>query len=180
MTTSPLRFPRRIPFVEQLGFELWAFAGGQAELRVDLAEGHLNSWQVAHGGVLMTMLDVAMAHAARSGAGAPASAAGDGAASAAVDAAGAAVPSGSHGPGVATIEMKASFMRPAEGRLRALATLLDRTATLAFCEGRVIDDEGRLCAHATATFKYLRALPTKGRHIKTLHPAAPPAPEEQP
>ena len=51
-----IQFPVRIPFVEELGLELWAFGGGSAEVRVDLAEAHLNSWEVAHGGVLMTLL----------------------------------------------------------------------------------------------------------------------------
>ncbi|MBU6258958.1 MAG: PaaI family thioesterase [Burkholderiales bacterium] len=148
MKHGPLRFPLHIPFVEELGFELWAFAGGQAQLRVDLAQAHLNSWEVAHGGVLMTLLDVAMAHAARS-----------------VNAA-----QEDHGPGVATIEMKTSFMRAAEGRLTANAKLLHRTTTLAFCEGSVLDDDGALCAHATATFKYLRALPSKRRELKPLQP----------
>ena len=60
-----LQFPLHIPFVEQLGLELWGFGDGRAEIRVDLTEAHLNSWEVAHGGVLMTLLDVAMAHAAR-------------------------------------------------------------------------------------------------------------------
>jgi uncharacterized protein (TIGR00369 family) len=141
-----IEFPIRIPFVEQLGLELWAFGHGQAELRVDLAEAHLNSWEVAHGGVLMTMLDVAMAHAARS-----------------VNSAGP-----DQGPGVATIEMKTSFMRPAEGELRAVGKLLQRTNSLAFTEGSVFDGQGRLCAHATGTFKYLRTLPVEGRKLKPL------------
>jgi len=144
--TGKLQFPLHIPFVEELGLELWAFGGGQAELRVDLADAHLNSWAVAHGGVLMTMLDVAMAHAARS------------ANSQAPD----------HGPGVATVEMKTTFMRPGEGRLRAQGTLLHKTTTLAFTEGSVFNEAGQLCAHATGTFKYLRALPTTGRHAKPL------------
>jgi uncharacterized protein (TIGR00369 family) len=144
-----LQFPLHIPFVEELGLELWAFGDGAAELRVDLAEAHLNSWEVAHGGVLMTMLDVAMAHAARS-----------------VHATAA-----DFGPGVATIEMKTSFMRPAEGQLRATGKLLHRTTTLAFTEGSVFDDAGHLCAHATATFKYLRALPGRGRNLKKINPA---------
>mgnify|MGYP006209799669 CR=1 FL=1 len=63
---TKLAFPVHIPFVEELGLELWGFHDGKAELRVDLAAAHLNSWEVAHGGVLMTLLDVAMAHAARS------------------------------------------------------------------------------------------------------------------
>jgi uncharacterized protein (TIGR00369 family) len=125
-----------------LGLELHGCAHGQSELRVDLQESHLNSWEVAHGGVMMTMLDVAMAMAARS----------------------------DHldGPGVATVEMKTSFMRPGEGELRALGQLLHRTATMAFCEARVLNSEGELCAHATGTFKYLRALPGKGRSLKPL------------
>ncbi len=144
--TSRISFPIRIPFVEELGLELWGFGDGKAELRLDLAEAHLNSWEVAHGGVLMTMLDVAMAHAARS------------------------VNSHDpiHAPGVATIEMKTSFMRPAEGELRALGTLLHKTTTMAFTEGSVFDGHGRLCAHATGTFKYLRALPTSARRAKPL------------
>jgi uncharacterized protein (TIGR00369 family) len=143
---GPLPFPLRIPFVEELGLELWHFGGGKAELQVDLAEAHLNSWEVAHGGVLMTMLDVAMAHAARSAnSGDPMTA-----------------------PGVVTIEMKTSFMRAAEGRIRAVGHLMHRTTTMAFTEGHVYDEDGHLCAHASGTFKFLRALPTKGRMSKTL------------
>ena len=148
-------FPLRIPFVEHLGLELWGFGDGKAELRVDLKASHLNSWEVAHGGVLMTLLDVAMAHAAR--------------ASHATDPINA--------PGVATVEMKTSFMRPAEGRLCASAKLLHRTTTLAFCEARVVDEHDQICAHATGTFKYLRALPTRGRHAKTLQRREPPSTE---
>jgi uncharacterized protein (TIGR00369 family) len=78
-----------------------------------------------------------------------------------------------HGPGLATVEMKTSFMRPGEGRLRALGTLLHKTTTLAFTEGSVFNEAGLLCAHATGTFKYLRALPTTGRHAKPLQRVAP-------
>ena len=141
-----MKFPSHIPFVESLGFELHRFDGGHAELRVDLGQAHLNSWDVAHGGVLMTMLDVAMAMAARS----------------------IHQHSPHGGPGVATIEMKTSFMRPAEGRLRAEGLLLDKTTTMAFTEGRVFNEAGQLCAHGTGTFKYLRALPTNGRMAKQL------------
>ncbi len=155
---TPLAFPSHIPFVEQLGFELWAFADGKSELRVDLERWHLNSWDVAHGGVLMTLLDVAMAHAARS----------------------IHRHTPENFPGVATIEMKTSFMRPAEGKLRAEGRLLHRTVTMAFTEGSVFDESGRLCAQATGTFKYLRGLPTSARHAKPLRPAASPGPGETP
>jgi uncharacterized protein (TIGR00369 family) len=134
---SPLPFPAKVPFVESLGIELHGYGDGQAELRVDLDEAHLNTWDVAHGGVVMTMLDVAMAMAARS--------------------------ANHQGMGVATVEMKTSFMRPAEHRLRAVAKLQHKTSTLAFCEASLFDDEGKLCATATGTFKYLRGLPARGR-----------------
>jgi acyl-coenzyme A thioesterase PaaI-like protein len=175
-----LPFPVHIPFVEELGLELWAMADGAAELRVDLARAHLNSWAVAHGGVLMTLLDVAMAHAARSSAGArpaaePATAAAAvpaTAATAATPATAATAATAADPPGVATVEMKTTFMRPAEGRLRALGRVQHRTATLAFTEGRVLDADGRLCAHATGTFKYLRALPS-GRALRPLRGPGP-------
>lgn len=140
-----MEFPVHIPFVAQLGFTLHAISDGEAELRLGVAEQHLNSWRVAHGGVLMTLLDVAMAHAARS--------------------------VNRHlpdlGPGVVTVEMKTSFMRPGEGELRAVGRLLHRSTTLAFCEGSVYGPGDKLCAHATGTFKYLRALPA-GRQLKPL------------
>lgn len=143
---TPLKFPVRIPFVEKLGFELYAFARGAAELRVDLTESHLNSFDVAHGGVIMTLLDVTMAFAARS--------IND--------------DKPDFGPGVVTIEMKTSFMRPGEGALHAVGKLLHRTATLAFCEASVLDVDGKLVAHATGTFKYLKALPAGERKLKSL------------
>lgn len=74
--------------------------------------------------------------------------------------------------------MKTTFMRAAEGRLRAQGHLLHRTATLAFCEGSVFNEADALCAHATATFKYLRALPTQGRHAKELPRARTPGGKE--
>lgn len=146
MTATVLPFPVRIPFVEGLGLTLHRFDGGQAELRLDVAPAHHNSFAVAHGGVLMTLLDVAMAHAARS------------------------VhrdqPDG--GPGAVTIEMKTSFMQPAQGALVATGRVLHRTVTLAFCEAEVRHADGGLCAHATGTFKLLRALPTGGRQTHPL------------
>jgi uncharacterized protein (TIGR00369 family) len=141
-----MKFPIHIPFVEKLGLKLHRFDNGHAEVQVDLETAHLNSWETAHGGVLMTLLDVAMAHAARS--------------HHAKDL--------GHGPGVVTVEMKTSFMRPAEGCLVCKGVLLHRTSTMAFCEGSVFDEDHHLCAHATGTFKYLRKLPTKGRTAKPL------------
>ena len=139
-------FTTPIPFAGLLGIQLHRFMGGEAEMSLELREDLTNSWGVAHGGVTMTLLDVVMAHAARS----------------------AHSKEPDHGPGVVTVEMKTSFMRPAEGRLAAKGVLLHRSTTMAFCEASVFNEEHQLCAHATGTFKYLRKLPTQGRATKDL------------
>jgi uncharacterized protein (TIGR00369 family) len=144
-----LSFSVRIPFVEQLGLELHALGDGDSELQLQLQPDQLNSWAVAHGGVLMTLLDVAMATAARS----------------------IHKHEADMGPGVVTIEMKTAFMQPAQGRLSARGKLLHRSATMAFCEASVFNAEGDLCAHATGTFKYLRKLPVQNSAgERRLHP----------
>jgi len=139
-------FPVHIPFIADLGCELQRFADGEAEITLDVQELHTNSFGVAHGGLLMTLLDVAMAHAARSR--------------------NLSLPDG--GPGLVTVEMKTSFMRPGQGRIRVIGQVLQGTISLAFTEGRVLDEQGRLCAHATATFKFLRALPVGDRQVNAL------------
>jgi len=133
---TPLKFALDIPFVETLGMQLWRFDGGVAEVSLDVRPEMLNSWAVAHGGVLMTLLDVVMAHAARS----------------------VRDDSDRSAPGIVTIEMKTSFMRPATGRLMATGRLLHGTRKMAFCDGDVRDESGALCAHASGTFKFMRAL----------------------
>jgi uncharacterized protein (TIGR00369 family) len=126
-------FGVEIPFVHHLGFELLLFEGGFSELHYGPKPEHLNSFAVTHGGALMTLLDVAMAVAARS-----------------VDPV----------MGVVTIEMKTSFMQPARGKLVGKGHLMHRTKTMAFTEATVFDDAGRACAHATGTFKYVGRRPT--------------------
>jgi hypothetical protein len=45
---------------------------------------------------------------------------------------------------------------------------------MAFCEGSLFDEHGQLCAQATGTFKYLRALPARGRvTTQTPNPTTP-------
>ena len=111
----------------------------EARLREDLEWLGLpvQPWVKPHAHQGQALLDVAMAHAARS---------------LRLDAQG-------QSPGAVTIEMKTSFTRPGIGRIRAVGSVLHSTATLVFCEGKVFDEHDRLCAHATGTFKYLRDIP---------------------
>ena len=48
--------------------------------------------------------------------------------------------------------MKTSFVRPAEGELRAVGKLLHRTSTLAFCEASVFDDLGPASEFSAARY----------------------------
>ena len=128
-----MQFGVNIPFVQHLGFELQRFEDGSSEIHFDPKPEHLNSFGVVHGGACMTLLDVTMAAAARS-----------------VD----------QPMGVVTIEMKTSFMQAARGKLSGKGRLMHRTATMAFTEATIFDGEGRACAHATGTFKYVKRLPT--------------------
>ena len=125
-------FGAKIPFVDHLGFSLEKFEGGESELLFAPRPEHLNSFDVTHGGAVMTFLDVIMATAARS-----------------VD----------PDMGVVTIEMKTTFMRPAKvpmgQALVGKGHLQHRTRSMAFTEGRIYDTEGQLCAPATGTFKYV-------------------------
>lgn len=142
-----MKFLATIPFVDLIGMELVACEAGAAEIALTLREDLTNSWSVAHGGVTMTLLDVVMAHAARS----PNQ------------------PGHPESPGVVTIEMKTSFLRAGLGRLTAHGKLLHRTASMAFTEGSVFDEKGALVAHATGTFKYMKGLPAGGRRIQRLN-----------
>jgi len=126
-------FGAYIPFVDHLGFEMVFFDEGQSELRYTPEEAHMNSFNVTHGGALMTLLDVTMATAARS-----------------VD----------KGMGVVTIEMKTSFMQPANGPLTSKGRLIHRTRHMAFTEATVLDAQGNACAHATGTFKFIHRAAT--------------------
>lgn len=141
-------FPLPIPFVQSMGFELLRMQGGEAEIALTLRPDQHNSLNMAHGGVTMTLLDVTMAHAARS-------------ADVAADAA-----PGTLGRGVITVEMKTTFMRPGVGRLTARGRVLSRTVTLAFCEASMFDAAGMLLAHATGSFKYLTRAATDGRRTR--------------
>jgi uncharacterized protein (TIGR00369 family) len=143
-----MEFPLHIPFVQAMGFELMQMQGGEAEIALTLRPDQHNSLSMAHGGVTMTLLDVAMAHAARS-------------ADATTDA-----DANTSGRGVVTIEMKTSFMRPGTGRLTARARVLTRTIALAFCEASLFDEAGDLIAHATGSFKYLTRGAGEGRRVR--------------
>lgn len=137
-----MKFGVEIPFINLLGFDLEVFEGGQSQISYAPKPDHLNAFGVTHGGALMTLLDVAMATAARSV---------------------------QKDMGLVTIEMKTSFMQTARGKVTGKGRLMHRSTNMAFTEATVFDEAGQPCAHATGTFKYTRALAHGERGVEAVH-----------
>ena len=111
-----------------MDFQIVELEEGRAVFAVDPAEYHYNPIGVVHGGLAATLLDSAMGCAVHS-----------------------MLPAGS---GYTTLELKVNFIRAltAEtGRVRAEGKLIHLGGRTATAEGRVIDESGKLYAHATTT-----------------------------
>lgn len=133
---SPSRIDQ-IPFLKLLGLQQEEAAPGASRLLLpELRDDLCNLLPAAHGGVLMTLLDVAMARAATSAPGAASTA-------------------------VVTVEMSTRFIRPGRGPLTAVGRVLNGGGSLCSCEAFVRNAEGELVASAQGTFKYWKR-PLKG------------------
>lgn len=121
----------KVPFHKTLGITSVDPAQGDASaLTIEISAPHHNTRKVAHGGVLMTLLDAAVCRAARN--------------------------ADPEKRPVATVELKTTFMQPGAGRLVAKGACLHRTPSMAFCEAEVRDGDDRLIARGSATLRYLR------------------------
>ncbi|KKW68738.1 hypothetical protein AAV94_03565 [Lampropedia cohaerens] len=115
-----------VPFIEHLGIEFVEYGAGQSHLRMLPRPEHMNAYGMAHGGVVMTLLDVTMAFAA--------------------------LEPQTPEVGAITVEMKTAFLRPATGALTGRGQVLHRTRTLVFLEASVFNEQGQVCAKASGTF----------------------------
>jgi uncharacterized protein (TIGR00369 family) len=118
-----------VPFTRLLGVRREYSEGGRARLVVDARPEFENVIGAMHGGIVATMLDVAMASAAVSK----------------VDFEMTAV----------TLSMNSTFVRPGHGRLTAAGDVLAVDAAVALCQASVTDEGGRLVARAIGSFRYL-------------------------
>ena len=121
------------PLAALMDFQIVELEEGRAVFAVNPAEYHYNPIGVVHGGLAATLLDSAMGCAVHS-----------------------MLPAGS---GYTTLELKVNFIRAmtAEtGRVRAEGKLIHLGGRTATAEGRVIDESGKLYAHATTTCLILR------------------------
>jgi len=118
-----------VPFTRLLGVRREYSEGGRARLVVEARPEFENVIGAMHGGIVATLLDVAMASAAVSK----------------VDFAMTAV----------TLSMNSTFVRPGHGRLTADGEVLSVDDAIALCQASVTDEAGELVARAIGSFRYL-------------------------
>ena len=136
MSAHRPEFGVHIPFVEHLGIRLVEQNRERAIISLKRRPELLNSWGAAHGGVLMTMLDLVMSMAVRG--------------HYSVDA------------GVLTVDMSVAFLNASRDDVSAEGRVLQAGRSTAFCESEAHDSEGRILAKAIGTFKLLPVKKDKG------------------
>ena len=135
-TDSGLEFLQKIvrgelprpPIGALMDFTLVEVSAGKAVFGGEPAEFHYNPIGVVHGGLAATLLDSAMGCAVQT-----------------------MLP---HGAGYTTLEIKVNFVRAltaATGPVRCEATVIHMGSRTATAEGRLVDRNGKLYAHATTT-----------------------------
>ena len=116
------------PIALLLGFDIEEVAEGRVVFTAETGEHQYNPIGVVHGGLAATLLDSAMGCAVHSR-----------------------LP---RGRGYTTLEIKVNYVRAIKresGPLRAIGTVVHMGGKTATAEARLLDGEGRLCAHATTT-----------------------------
>lgn len=115
------------PFARLLGVEVVSESDDAIELALDAGHDHERDGGILHGGVMMSLLDMAMA----------------GSVARALE----------PGQSTASVSITTDFLRPAgRGRLVARGKLVRRGATMAFPVGELFDAQGKLVARATGVW----------------------------
>jgi uncharacterized protein (TIGR00369 family) len=121
------------PIAELLGLRLLSVEPSFAVFEFDPAEFMYNPLGTVHGGIVTTLLDSAMGCAVHS-----------------------TLPAG---VAYTTLELKVNFVRPVferSGPMRAEGKVVHRGESIATAEGRLLNRDGELFAHATSTLLVLR------------------------
>lgn len=126
--------PDRNAFMRLIGASQVPAPPGKVHVRLP----HMREELAAHGGVLMTLLDSVMSRAAGELPGAPSQTA-------------------------VTVEMSSRFHRPGKGALLAEGWVVHASRSLCSCAAQLLDEDGKLVATATGTFKYWLAPTTLDR-----------------
>lgn len=121
-------FGVHIPFIAHCGIEALEVVDGRTRLRLVPGPEGLNQLGIVHGGLIATLLDVAMGSAARHAA----------------------------GRAVMTLDMHVAFLSPGRGTLFAEGRITRAGRSLIFCEADIRDEAGALVAKATGLMKPVR------------------------
>ena len=116
-------------FKDVLGVSVDSVEQGRAQLSLDAAEAHLNEAGTVHGGVLASLVDMAMGEAVRSRT--------------------------DEGEVPATSQLTVTYLRPGRpGRLTVTAEISKQGDDMTICQADV-EQEDRTLVHALATFAVL-------------------------
>ncbi|HWD22650.1 MAG TPA: PaaI family thioesterase [Burkholderiales bacterium] len=129
---NPLEFTReyqkKIPFVSHLKILTEALGHGEARLSLPIETHLTNSFGTVHGGVILSLLDVALCTAART--------------------------LHPESAGVITIDLSTSFIGAGSGeKLLADARVMKDTRSVSFVEAEAKNQDGSLVAKAIATVR---------------------------
>jgi uncharacterized protein (TIGR00369 family) len=125
------------PYFQLLSMSIVEFGEGNSHLEVALDRKHLQPFQMVHGGVFSSVVDAAAFWAV--------------------------FPLLEEGLGLTTVEMHLNYLAPAStGTMVARGKCLKLGKTLALGQTEVIDGEGRLLAHGTATLMIIPGLVLNG------------------
>jgi uncharacterized protein (TIGR00369 family) len=123
-------FQKRIPFIQLIKISTEALGRGSASLSLPVETQVTNSLGTVHGGVIMSLLDVALCTAART--------------------------LHPESVGVITISLSTSFIGAGSGaRLLAEARVLKDGRSMSFVEAEAKNEDGSLVAKAVATVRVL-------------------------
>ena len=121
-------YQKKIPFLQHLKIQTDELGQGTARLSLPIERELTNSLGTAHGGVIMSLLDVAVCTAART--------------------------LHPDSVGVITIDLSVSFIGGGSGkRLLADARVLKDGRSMSFVEGEAKNEDGSLVAKAIATVR---------------------------
>ena len=123
------RLYEKVAFAKLLELRREFAEGGVSRMSLEARPELTNNFENVHGGVIMTMLDMAMSSAALSKA--------------------------DFKKAVITVDMSTHFLHPGQGRLVAHGRAVGGGKSLCFCEAHIEDAAGRRVASAMGAFKYV-------------------------
>jgi uncharacterized protein (TIGR00369 family) len=131
VSAETIEFLKKIRFAEHLGVRVDSLEKGIARLSLEIKPEFTTSWGTAHGGSILSLLDITLSMSARTLYDPPRS--------------------------IMTIDLSTSFIGTPTGTLHAEGRVLRAGKTTIFYEGEVGSESGELVAKAIGTFRARQA-----------------------